>query len=303
LADKTRQNTVIMKGWHNVALIVVVIVLAVVVLCRNMQTSQSSVSGGQLRIVSLAPSVTEMLFILNLADSIVGVSNCCDYPTEAKKIESVGDFGSPNIEKLLALQPDMVITTGFDRDDDAKILRASGIEVLELKINSFHEMFEAMRKIGQITGKLRQAEEAVTAMQGELRAVRQKYSDVPNEQLPRVFVELWSDPMTTTGATSFIDEVIACAGGVNVAHDISQTYPCINPEKVIEWNPDIIIVCYMDGKGGIESQIKGRIGWAEISAVRNGQIIDDIQPDSFLRPGPRLIEGVKILAERIHGSG
>lgn len=286
--------------WYVIGAAIAALLAAILLLCGRWAPDNDA-SRGDLRIVSLSPNMTEMLFALNLQGSIVGVSNSCDYPPEAKNIESVGGFGVPSIEKLLALKPDLVITADFERADDAKILRKSGIEVLELKINSFQEMFGAMREIGRVTKKLRQAEEIITAMQKELEDVTRQYSGIVHEQLPRVFVEVWYDPITTTGATSFIDEVITRAGGINVAGEINQTYPHINPEKVIEWNPDVIIICYMVQKGlNPASQISSRIGWAEISAVKNGRIIDDIPGDSILRPGPRLIEGVKILAQHLH---
>ncbi len=285
--------------WYVIGAAIAALLAAILLLCGRWAPDNDA-SRGDLRIVSLSPNMTEMLFALNLQGSIVGVSNRCDYPPEAKNIESVGGFGVPSIEKLLSLKPDLIITADFERADDAKILRKSGIEVLELKINNFQEMFGAMREIGRATKKLRQAEEIITAMQKELEAVTRQYSGIVHEQLPRVFVELWYDPITTTGATSFIDELITRAGGINVAGEINQTYPHINPEKVIEWNPDVIVLCYMAQESHQASQISSRIGWAEISAVKNGRIIDDIPGDCILRPGPRLVEGVKALAQRLH---
>jgi iron complex transport system substrate-binding protein len=104
----------------------------------------------------------------------------------------------------------------------------------------------------------------------------------------------------TAGGTSFLDDLIVRAGGVNVAHEISQAYPSINPEKVIEWNPDIILVTQMGQAGDATAQLSRRIGWGDISAVKNRRIIDDIHPDLLFRPGPRLIDGVKAMAVRLY---
>ena len=100
-------------------------------------------------------------------------------------------------------------------------------------------------------------------------------------------MEIDSHPLTTAGGKSFLDDLIVRAGGVNVAHEISQAYSSINPEKVIEWNPDIIIVAQMGRTGDAAVQLSRRIGWADITAVKNGRVIADIHPDLLFRPGPR----------------
>ena len=196
----------------------------------------------------------------------------------------------------------MVIATDFENNDVAELLRKSGIEVLDLKIRNFQEMFEAFRKIGQATGRLPRAEQIIQAMQTQLKAIAERFKQVQPSQRPKVFVEIWYDPITTAGHTSFIDELITRAGGVNVAGNIKQPYPRVSPEKVIEWNPDVIILCYMSQAGYPGSQLAGRIGWTDIAAVRKGRIVNDIPSDLILRPGPRLIQGVNILAQHLYGT-
>jgi iron complex transport system substrate-binding protein len=255
----------------------------------------------RLRIVSLAPSVTEMLFALGVEDCIVGVTDRCDYPPEARRIECVGGFGAPNVEKLLALAPDLVIAMGLERADAAAGLRRSGIAVLWVKTGSFSEMFEALREIGREVGKPQQADELVAAMQAELEAIAKQHRNTPAKGRPRVFVELWKDPITTAGKGSFVDEIIIRAGGINVAHELDSAYPVISPEKVVEWNPDVIVLGYMNRQGPKET-LGDRIGWSDIAAVRSGKIIDDIPSDLLVRPGPRLIEGVRLLSQRLYGT-
>jgi iron complex transport system substrate-binding protein len=252
------------------------------------------------RIVSLAPSVTEMLFALGLGDRIVGATDHCDFPPEAKKIPRVGGLGRPNVEKLLSLSPDIVIATDLERKDLAEALRRAGINVLELKIGNFAELFEAERKIGDAVGEPEAAARQVREMRAQLDAAAKLSAGVPRDRLPKVFIEVWSDPLITAGGRSFLDDVIARAGGVNVAHDLVQDYPTINPEKVVQWNPDVILLCYMTEAKDAAAQIAGRIGWGGIKAVREGRIIADISPDALLRPGPRLVAGVLQLAERLH---
>jgi iron complex transport system substrate-binding protein len=254
-----------------------------------------------MRIVSLAPSATEMLYVLGLGGQLVGATDFCDWPPEAREVPRVGGLGAPNVERLLALAPDLVVATDFERDELADVLRESGIEVLEVKIASFEGLFEAFLAIGRATGKVARAEEAVGAMRARLGQAAERYEGLAAEQRKRVFVELVADPLMTVGGTSFVDEVIARAGGVNVAHDLAQPYPHINPEQVIAWNPDYVFLCYMTVEGEGAKQLSERIGWGQIRAVTEGNVIEDISPDLILRPGPRLVEGVEALAERLYG--
>ena len=126
-------------------------------------------------------------------------------------------------------------------------------------------------------GKQQQAEELVASMQAELKTVAARSGD---SSRPRVFVEIWDDPLTTVGGTSFLDDVIARAGGVNVAHEISLPHPRISAEKVIEWNPEVIVVAHMNRGPTSAAQMAERIGWADIAAVKNGRVMCDIPPES-----------------------
>ena len=302
MTDKSKPTTALKKYWFTSAIAVVIVVLAAIAFQYNRQRPGNNTSATQMRIVSLAPSLTEILFVLDLADRVVGVTDRCDYPAQVKNIECVGGFAKPNIEKLLALHPDLVVATDFKNNDVAELLSKSGIKVLDLRIRNFQEMFEAFQKIGQATARQQRAEKIVDAMQDELKAIAESFKKIQPSQRPKVFVEIWYDPITTTGQASFIDEVITRAGGVNVAGNISQAHPRVSPEKVIAWNPDVILLCYMSQEKPPASQLAARIGWTDISAVREGRIINDIPTDLILRPGPRLIEGVKLLAQHFYGT-
>jgi iron complex transport system substrate-binding protein len=275
------------------------VVLSLILIARPAPADGEHARKTPERIVSLAPSVTEMLFALGLGDRIVGATDHCDFPPEAKKIPRVGGLGRPNVEKLLSLAPDLVIATDLERKELAEALRRVGIEVLELKIGNFAELFDAERKLGDAVGKPEQAARQVLEMQARLEAAAKLYAGVPRDRLPKVFIEVWADPLITAGGASFLDDVVARAGGVNVAHELKQEYPTINPERVVAWDPDAILLC--DATEGNEAaEVAGRIGWGGIKAVREGRIIADISPDLLVRPGPRLVTGVEQLAERLH---
>jgi len=284
--------------YISVAVLVAALIVVPVLLSRRL--SDVSSGDGGLRIVSISPSVTEMLFALDVGDSVVGVTNFCDYPPEARAIERVGGFGTPSMEKLMALSPSLVIGTGVERAAATATLRRMGIEVLWIKTDSISELFDALRQIGKAVGKAEKAEEVVAAMQAEFDAVVETYRDAIAEQRPKVFVEVWYDPITTAGKRSFINGVITRAGGINVAGELNSDYPTVNPEMVIEWNPDVIVSGYMNQEQPEETLAK-RIGWGEVNAVRSGRIINDIPSELLLRPGPRVTEGVWALARRLHG--
>jgi iron complex transport system substrate-binding protein len=262
---------------------------------------EASTEEGRVRVVSLSPSVTEMLFALDAGEAIVGVTEFCDYPPEAQAIERVGSFGKPNLERLLALSPDLVIATGIERRDAEELLRCADIRTLWVKTGNVSEVLDALREIGKAIGEPAKADEVTAAMQAELDGVAEEYGNIPPPRRPRVFAEVWHDPITTAGRGSFIDDLITRAGGVNVAREIDAPYPTVNPEKVVEWDPDVIVLGYMTQERARDAMAR-RIGWSNIKAVQTGRIVSDVPSDLFLRPGPRLTEGVKALARRIHGA-
>ena len=129
------------------------------------------------------------------------------------------------------------------------MLRQSDIRVLDVRIRNFEELFDAIRQIGEAVDRFQQAEGVVAQMRAELETIKAQNGTMPHGQRPKVFVEIGDHPLMTAGGDSFLDDLIVRAGGVNAAHEISQAYPSINPEKVIEWDPDIILVTQMGRPG------------------------------------------------------
>jgi iron complex transport system substrate-binding protein len=252
------------------------------------------------RIVSLSPSTTEMLFVLGMGKSLVGVTKYCNYPPEARKIERVGGFGTPNVEKLLSLSPDLVVGADLGRSGAFQSLQAAGLRVLNLRVNNIDEMLQALRDLGDAVGRRRQADEAIASMQAELDSVVAQIPTSTKTKPPRVFVELWDDPLTTIGKSSYLDDVISRAGGVNVAHELSVPHPRVSSERVITWNPDVVVIAHMAERPCSPQEIAERIGWSDVQAVKRGKVVCDIPNDLILRPGPRLVELVKLLAAHLH---
>lgn len=290
-----------MKAWKLWLVAVVMAAAMAALMLKPRLRPHERQAGAPQRIVSLAPNVTEFLFALGVGDRIVGATDFCDYPPEAKAIPRVGGLGAPSLEKLLALAPDLVIAADFEQNEMADVLRAAGVEVIEQRINNFDELFAAVRRIGAAVDRENEAERVAGEMAEQLRLAKSlaEARIAQGHPVPRVFGEVWSDPLMTVGGGSFVDKVIVAAGGVNVAHGLKLEYPTINPEQVIEWDPDVIVFLYMLPPYKAAAELADRIGWKQIKAVRDGRLISDLSPDLLLRPGPRLPQGVRILAERL----
>jgi iron complex transport system substrate-binding protein len=136
-------------------------------------------------------------------------------------------------------------------------------------------------------------------MQDDIEAVSAKAKLIPQDKKVRIFVEIWHEPLMTAGRGSFIDEMIALAGGINVAHDVIRPYSYFSAEKVVNLNPQVIILAYMDKETPLKL-VESRFGWAGIEAVKNKRVCNDIDPDLLLRPGPRITEGLKELYLKLY---
>lgn len=261
--------------------------------------SSDNASGTEMRIISLAPSTTEILFALGLDERIVGVSSFCNYPLEAKNKEKVGAFSSPNIEKILSLKPDIIFCTGLQQSPAAKKLKKLGMRVCVSDPLNIEELFNSIRKIAFLTHTQERAEGLINKMKQDIDQIRTRLKDISLESKPKVFVEIWSHPLMTAGKGSLIDELITLAGGINIAYDTDKTYSYFTAENVIKRNPDCIILGYMQEEVPLK-MLKQRFGWQEIAAVKNNRVYNDIDPDLLFRPGPRLTDGLKEIHKRLY---
>lgn len=250
-----------------------------------------------LKIISLAPSNTEILFALGLGKKVVGVTNNCDFPSSTKDKEKVGDFTAPNIEKILILKPDLVLSGGGVQKDLAIKLAALKIPTLTLYPKDLNQVLTDIVIIGKATGRVKESLVFMTKLTERINNIKNKTTDLKK---PTVYFEIWNSPITSAGAGTFIDELIVLAGGQNLIHDIEKTYPEISAEEIIKRNPEIIVTAYMGKRGKIKKEIINRSGWKNIDAVKNDKIYDDINPDLLLRSGPRLVNGLEELAKKIH---
>jgi len=253
----------------------------------------------KLRVVSLAPSTTEILFSLGLYEEIVGVSSFCNYPKEAQEKEKIGTFSQPNIEKILSLRPDIIFCTGLEQAPVIGKLKHLNLEVYASDPSNTKELFVSIREMARLTNREKNGGMLINKMKNVIEEVASKVQLIPEKDRPRVFIEFWNNPLMTAGRDSFIDELIRLAGGINIAHDTRRAYSYFSPEQVVRRDPDCIILAYMVNEDAAKV-IRQRLGWREISAVKNNRIYNDINPDILLRPGPRLVQGLKELYNRLY---
>lgn len=256
-------------------------------------------AGSPIRTVaSLAPSLTELMFDAGWGAQLVARSDACDYPPEAKTLPIAGSFGRPNIEWLLRTKPDLVISTDLERPGLANTLRSAGIEYQRLPCNSWTQMLSAVRTLGELLDDEASASNWIARAQERRAAIADRASAFWAERSrPRVYVELWSDPLTTPGRDSFLTDLVALAGGESIGAHLRDPYAHISAEWVIHERPDAILLAYMiasikpDPAGLLQ-----RPGWGAIPAVRQNAIAADIPTDWLLRPGPRWLKGAEAVA-------
>jgi len=247
------------------------------------------------RIISMAPSNTEILFALGLGNKVVGVSSFCDFPEAAKNKDKIGDFMAPNIEKILLLKPDLVLAGGGVQKDLAIKLSAMGIPTLTFYPKNINEMLMDIVLIGKASGKETEALVYIEKLKARMEKVKSEAGKINKK--PKVYFEIWSQPFTTAGKGSFVEELITIAGGVNIFSETDKTFPEISGEEIIKRDPEIIITAYMGKKGKMKKEIAKRSGWAGVSAVKEGRIYDNIDSDILLRSGPRLVNGLEALSK------
>lgn len=247
------------------------------------------------RIVSLAPSNTEILFSLGLGDRIVGVTTECDYPKEAMEKDKVGDYKGINIEKVIELEPDLVIGYGEVDEGIASKIKEAGISLVSYEPESIDEIIDVIKKIGEVTGKEEEAKKVTEDMNAKKGKILDKIKDA--EEV-KVFYEVWNDPLMAAGPGSFMDELINLAGGENIAKDAKGEYPEFDQEQLIERNPDVYLTADDNEDKTVES-IKIRPGYETMDAIKNDRIYL-LEPNIVSRPGPRIIDALELVAEALY---
>jgi iron complex transport system substrate-binding protein len=257
------------------------------------------ITGVPERIISLAPSNTEILFALGLGDKVVGVTDFCDYPEGAQEIEKVG-FVEINLEKIVDLAPELVLYIGGTAQlEKTQTMEDLGLTVLVLAPSDIEGIFGDIELVGRATGTEDEAAHLVSELRARMDEVLSRVAQA--ERQPLVFYELdATDPTRpwTAGPGSFIDALLSMAGGINLGAIAEMEWAQFSTEEIIAQDPEIIILGDANYGVSVES-VEERPGWGVITAVKEGAIypIDDTLVS---RPGPRIVDGLEELARIIH---
>ncbi len=247
------------------------------------------------RIVSTAPTPTEMLFAVGAGDLVVGVDTYSDYPAEVANITKVGDY-TLSTEVIISLQPDLIISSDLVPISQLELLEDQGIPFVILATRTLDDVLKDLRLVGILTGHVDEANELVDELEDRIEAVTSKTQAVDLVK-PRAYLEYY--PYWTYGPGSFGDDLIALAGGINIAENTSSEYPMLTSEFVIAQDPEIIVytVGYMTTTTADE--ISSRPGWDVITAVSEGDI-HSMDDNLLSRYGPRIVDGLEDLAALLH---
>jgi iron complex transport system substrate-binding protein len=250
------------------------------------------------RIVSHVPSITEMIFALGLGERVVGRSDYCDYPPEALSKPSVGDYFNPSIEKIVAAEPDLVLTDGHS--EGVTKLGDLGIPFFVFDPKNMDEIFTDIATLGKISGTGSQAQVVIEGMKKDIATVKEKVASLPRV---RVFYAIdTTNPALpwTAGPGSFIDSFIQVAGGENIAGKAPGAWVQLSIETIVAGDPEVIIMATKHGTipTGV-SDLKNNPAWQGMRAVKENNI-RILDADLIDRSGPRITRGLRQLAEAIH---
>jgi len=254
-----------------------------------------TIEGIPSKIVSLAPSNTEILYALGLEDKLVAVTELCNYPEDALSKEKVGGYGDVDIEKIVVINPDLILAEDLHKHEVIPALERLGFTVIALVPHNFQEVMDSIMLIGRITGVEEKAFQIVDDMSKKIKAITDETDKINQDEKPKVLYVIWHEPIMSVGSDTRIHELIEKAGGVNIAAVAGEGYPTLALEEIINTNPQVIMV-----NDDISLQfILNESRLAVVDAFINGQIYG-INADLTNRPTPRIVEALELMAKMIH---
>lgn len=246
------------------------------------------------RIVALSPHSVEMLYAIGAGDKIVGTVEYADYPAAAQKIPRIGNYNGIQIERLLALKPDLVIAwKNGNKSTDLEKMASLGLNMLYTQPKNIKDIGIDLIRLGEATGNLKQSQLLVKELQEKHQTIKQNYAALDKVS---VFYQLWHDPLQSIGPNSWIESLINDCGGENIFHSASAPYPLVSIESVLVKNPKVIIIPHHSGSEADKKAIWN--SWPEISAVKNHYLFA-LNGDLLHRFTPRALDGLKLLCEKI----
>ncbi|HNQ40247.1 MAG TPA: helical backbone metal receptor [Candidatus Cloacimonas sp.] len=265
---------------------IIIIIILFTFSCKQSEKNQKK------GIVVLSPEVAEIICALNAENEITGITAECNYPPSLQQKKIVGSFSSIDKEAIIALNPRLIFCSSLEQESIALDLKNLGFQVEVIYPESINAMFSDIERIGTLIRR----KEAAGKLVKDLKEEREKIKANSQGKLrPKVYLEIYRNPLMSVSDSSFVGELIETAGGDNIFPRLERDYARINPEAVISAKPDIMI-CY--SQDTLENIIN-RKGWQNIPAIQKRKIFfeKDINPDLIQRATPRCIEGMKILSK------
>ncbi|MBS3732821.1 MAG: cobalamin-binding protein [Desulfobacterales bacterium] len=258
---------------------------------------QVDVPENPIRVVSLAPSITEIVFAVDRGDRLVGVTEYSNYPQNAREIPSVGSYVYLDLEKIFSLEPDLCIAIK-DGNPIGVIRRLQELDIPVFAVNprDLESVMTSLSDIGALLGTKKKADEVVADMKTRIKRVRQKVDEISRR--PGVFFQIGISPIVSAGTDTFIHELIVEAGGRNLAAD-NTGYPRYTTEEVLALAPEIIVVTSMARAQMFDKVLKKYQKWEDLPAVAHNRIYL-VNSDLVDRPSPRLVKGLEKLTRLIH---
>jgi len=288
------------KLARTVALITVFLGLAVV--CHSArrvadQTGRSvEIPERAERLISLAPSITETLFALGLGDQLVGDTDYCEYPPEARLKPHVGPVLNPSLERIVALKPDLVLgSREANRIETADQLERLGIPVYGVTAQTVDEMLSSIEDLGNVLGREAEARRLVRELRERIDRVERR---VANRPKPKVLFVVWYRPLTAAGPRSFVADVVRRAGGVSISDDLSGEWPRMSLEEALRRNPDVILFPRAESFAPSPEDLTTLPGWRNFNAVKHHRLY--FVSDTIIRPSPRLVDALEEVASFLH---
>jgi iron complex transport system substrate-binding protein len=234
------------------------------------------------RVVSLAPSLTEIVFLLGREKTLVGVTRYCNHPPEASRLPKIGGVADPDVERIVAASPDLVLcTTDGNPREKVKVLEELGIPCFAVAPQNLREIYASIERIGTLLDVPERAAREVNALRVRAANAARKKSG----PAPAVLFAVSTSPIIAAGRDTFMDELLLLSGGKNVAASFSGRYPRLSVEDLVVLRPDVIFVAAMEGVGRFPAEIAR---WKEVPAFRE-KAVYSLDGDVVTRPGPRMI--------------
>lgn len=249
----------------------------------------------RLKIVSLAPSNTELLCSVGARNEITGVCTFCDYPADLQSVDKVGTFVSANIERLARLKPDLILLVS-GQEQLADKLKRHHFRTIILDNSNLSDISANLKQLGKLSGHEADGEKAAQSFEEKLAAMTRIIRRSSEE--PRVFYCVWPHPLMTVGKKSFLNQLITTCGGTNVAGDLNVAYPTFSLERLVLSNPDVIILPF-EARG---QNFIGQPPWNKLKAVQEKHVyyLPDARNDMLSRPTMRVLKGIQWLAGVLH---